>query len=143
MLRTQEEEILDSEGLSRRGLAILQDLCGPKIRTGRFRGGKPVKLITGARITLTESSVDIESLIGKGRQVRIHDPHIRLEEIYGANKKFVLEAIPHIGRLLAPGAEEVIDWSDLVVIATEPGAAVREYLTRSGKQMLDLTAGAV
>ena len=85
----------------------------------------------------------IESLIGKGRQVRIHDPHIRLEEIYGANKKFVLEAIPHIGRLLAPGAEEVIDWSDLVVIATEPGAAVREYLTRSGKQMLDLTAGAV
>ena len=40
-----------------RPLAILQDLCGPKIRTGRLRGGKSVKLIAGARISLTDRDV--------------------------------------------------------------------------------------
>jgi pyruvate kinase len=36
-----------------RPLAILQDLCGPKIRTGRLVGGKPVELVDGARIRIT------------------------------------------------------------------------------------------
>jgi GDP-mannose 6-dehydrogenase len=41
----------------------------------------------------------LEHLIGKGRQVRVYDPHIRLEEIYGSNQRFVLSAIPHIANL--------------------------------------------
>jgi pyruvate kinase len=34
-------------------IAILQDLQGPKIRTGQLQGGKPVKLVDGAEITIT------------------------------------------------------------------------------------------
>jgi pyruvate kinase len=34
-------------------VAILQDLSGPKIRTGRLKGGGPVELVPGARIVIT------------------------------------------------------------------------------------------
>ncbi len=36
-----------------RTLCILQDLQGPKIRTGRLKGGEPVTLEAGARLTIT------------------------------------------------------------------------------------------
>lgn len=37
----------------KRTICILQDLQGPKIRTGRLKNGKPVLLETGARLTIT------------------------------------------------------------------------------------------
>src|SRR5882724_10807384 len=40
-----------------RPIAILQDLSGPKIRTGRLRGGQPVMLKTGATLVLTSSDI--------------------------------------------------------------------------------------
>ncbi len=38
-------------------IAILQDLQGPKIRTGSLRDGKPVTLVDGTRITITTRNV--------------------------------------------------------------------------------------
>src|SRR5206468_4074195 len=35
----------------------------------------------------------LEQLIGKGREVRVFDPHIQLDAIYGANRRFILEII--------------------------------------------------
>ncbi len=39
-------------------IAILQDLQGPKIRTGPLQGGQPVKLIDGATFTITTRPVE-------------------------------------------------------------------------------------
>ena len=36
-----------------RAVAILQDLSGPKIRTGRLRGGRPVELKSGDELTIS------------------------------------------------------------------------------------------
>jgi pyruvate kinase len=36
-----------------RPVALLQDLSGPKIRTGKLRGGEPIELRAGERITIT------------------------------------------------------------------------------------------
>jgi pyruvate kinase len=41
----------------KRTLCILQDLQGPKIRTGRLKGGQPVMLESGARLTITPRAV--------------------------------------------------------------------------------------
>ncbi len=38
-------------------IAILQDLQGPKIRTGALEGGKPVTLVDGAEVTITTRPV--------------------------------------------------------------------------------------
>jgi pyruvate kinase len=40
-----------------RSVAILQDLCGPKIRTGALQGGGAVHLVDGAEITITTRPV--------------------------------------------------------------------------------------
>jgi len=44
-----------------RPLAILQDLQGPKIRTGRLAGGAPVPLRAGDRFTITTRDVEGDS----------------------------------------------------------------------------------
>jgi pyruvate kinase len=41
----------------KRTLCILQDLQGPKIRTGRLKDGKPVELTTGSVLTITPRAV--------------------------------------------------------------------------------------
>lgn len=49
-------EVRAASSRARRPLAILGDLCGPKMRVGRFPGG-PARLEDGARFTLTTEDV--------------------------------------------------------------------------------------
>jgi GDP-mannose 6-dehydrogenase len=81
----------------------------------------------------------IEHLIGKGRPVRIYDPHIQLNDIYGSNLSFVVSALPHIGRLLTHGFDELLSSSDALVIAQKPAPAMLAQMKASGFPMLDLT----
>jgi GDP-mannose 6-dehydrogenase len=80
----------------------------------------------------------IETLIGKGRDVRIFDPHIRLEEIYGSNRNFVLSALPHIGKLLCRDQEELLGWAQCVVITQKVSADTLEAIERRKLAVLDL-----
>jgi GDP-mannose 6-dehydrogenase len=81
----------------------------------------------------------IEHLIGKGRALRIFDPHIQLDEIYGSNLSFVVSALPHIGRLLTRSLDDLIVAADTLVLAQKPSPAVLAQLTASGLPILDLT----
>ena len=81
----------------------------------------------------------IEHLIGKGRALKIHDPHIQLDEIYGSNLSFVVSALPHIGRLMTRSLDELISSSDALVIAQKPSPAALAQITASGLKILDLT----
>ncbi|HUG54140.1 MAG TPA: pyruvate kinase [Vicinamibacteria bacterium] len=47
------ESVREISAALRRPIALLQDLSGPKIRTGRLKDGGPVELRTGGRITIT------------------------------------------------------------------------------------------
>ncbi|MFN2149278.1 MAG: pyruvate kinase [Anaerolineales bacterium] len=49
------KELRDQSG---RPIGILQDLQGPKLRTGMLAGGDPVFLVTGEQLTLTTESVE-------------------------------------------------------------------------------------
>ncbi len=80
----------------------------------------------------------LEQMIGKGREVRVFDPHIRLDEIYGSNRNFALAAIPHIGKLMAPSIEEFIRWSARLVIAQKPSPPMAAALASSGLPALNL-----
>jgi GDP-mannose 6-dehydrogenase len=85
----------------------------------------------------------LEQLIGKGRDVRVFDPHIRLDAIYGSNRDFILQQIPHIGRLLASSFEDVSGWADYLVVAQSPGAELKRAIQASSLPVLDLTGGAL
>jgi GDP-mannose 6-dehydrogenase len=80
----------------------------------------------------------LERLLGKGRDVRVYDPHIRLDSIYGSNRNFILNAIPHIGRLLEPEIDILLNWADHLVIAQKPSAALAGRIAASGRPALDL-----
>ncbi|MEO8660072.1 MAG: nucleotide sugar dehydrogenase [Bryobacteraceae bacterium] len=81
----------------------------------------------------------IEHLLGKGRELRIFDPHIQLDRIFGSNKNFILTAVPHIGRLLLPDLGAMLDWADQVVITQKPTAGHRRTMEESGLPLLDFT----
>jgi len=82
----------------------------------------------------------IEFLLGKGRELRIFDPHIRLEEIYGTNRQFVLNAIPHIGKLLAPDLQSTLSWCEYLIIAQRPSETFLQQINESGIPQLDVTS---
>ena len=80
----------------------------------------------------------LEQLIGKGRSVRVFDPHIRLDNIYGANRNFILNAIPHIGRLLDNSLEDLLSWANYLVVTQKPSAEVAAQIAASRLPVLDL-----
>jgi GDP-mannose 6-dehydrogenase len=80
----------------------------------------------------------LETLIGKGRKVRVYDPHIQLGGIYGSNERYIMNAIPHIGNLLDDKLEGMLAWADHVIVAQNPSAEVKAKLEASGKPLIDL-----
>ena len=84
-----------------------------------------------------------EQLIGKGRNLRVFDPHIQLDAIYGSNRDFILHQIPHIGRLLVSNPEAVLEWADQLVVTQKLAPELAEAVLRSGLPVLDLAGTGV
>jgi len=82
----------------------------------------------------------LETLIGKGRDVRVFDPQIRLEGIYGSNQQFILNAIPHVGRLMDGRLEDLLGWAQRLIVAQKPSPQHAEQIRRSGLPTLDVAA---
>jgi GDP-mannose 6-dehydrogenase len=80
----------------------------------------------------------LEQLIGKGRDLRVFDPHIQLDALYGSNRNFILQSIPHIGRLMQPSVENLLEWADHLVLAQKQGGAMADKIAASGLPVLDL-----
>ncbi|MBC2608239.1 nucleotide sugar dehydrogenase [Pelagicoccus albus] len=81
----------------------------------------------------------IERLLGKGYDIKIFDNNVNIAKIVGANKDFILNAIPHISNLMVNTPEEIIEHSEVVVIgngATE----FKELIPKLSKEqtMIDL-----
>jgi GDP-mannose 6-dehydrogenase len=83
----------------------------------------------------------LEHLIGKGRDLRVYDPHIQMDKIYGTNRDYILNAIPHIGRLLLGSFEELASWADRLVLTQRPSADLAAKIRAAGKPVLDLARG--
>ena len=83
----------------------------------------------------------LEQAIGKGRAVQVFDPHIRWGSIYGSNRNFILEAIPHIGRLMAGSLDQILEWADHLVLAQKQNAETMQRIQASGVRVLDLWSG--
>ena len=69
-------------------------------------------------------------------------PHIRLDLIYGSNRSFILNALPHIGKLVAGDSQEVLQWCECLVMTQKPTQELARGIARSGKPVVDL-AGAL
>jgi GDP-mannose 6-dehydrogenase len=83
----------------------------------------------------------LEYLIGKGRDIRVYDPHIQLDQIYGSNRDYILNAVPHIGKLLTSRAAEVFEWAETLVVTQKPSKDLAAEISASGLPVLDLARG--
>ena len=81
----------------------------------------------------------LEHLIGRGRHVHVYDPHIQIGDIYGSNQAYVLNAIPHIGRLLTASLAEMLKQSKHVVVTQKPSPEVRASIAASGLPVIDFS----
>ena len=82
----------------------------------------------------------IESLIGKGCDVKIYDPHIQLDAIYGSNQAFLLSALPHIGRCMEKSLEAVLEWAEVIVTTQQTTSQVRDLIDRHGVPLINVTS---
>ena len=73
----------------------------------------------------------LEQLIGKGRGLKGRRSAYSLETLYGANRTFGPNHIPHIGRLLEPDFERVAAWADAPLITQKPSGAMRRIIENS------------
>src|SRR2546427_9452160 len=55
----------------------------------------------------------VERLIGKGYSVKIYDKEVSVARIFGANKTYIEDAIPHIASLMHESVEAVISDAEL------------------------------
>lgn len=81
-----------------------------------------------------------EQLIGKGLQLTIYDPEVRLAQLLGANRRYIEKHLPHIGQLVRSDIETVIAESELLVIGLS-GADVAKALAhhvRADQVVFDL-----
>jgi len=80
-----------------------------------------------------------EQLIGKGYELAVYDRNVRLASLMGANRDYILNHIPHIGRLMVDRPEQLLEHAEVVVV----GAADREFAALlaevpAGKCIIDL-----
>jgi GDP-mannose 6-dehydrogenase len=81
-----------------------------------------------------------EQLIGKGLSLLVYDPEVHLSQLLGANRRFIEQHLPHIGSLLRPDVQAVIEESDIIVVGLT-GVQVSDALkrhARRGQLVLDL-----
>ena len=80
----------------------------------------------------------VERLSGKGREVRIFDPNVNLAHLFGANRDYLMHALPHIAELLVPHITDATDWADTIVVtSSDPAYAAEIARLTSEKVVLD------
>ncbi len=61
----------------------------------------------------------IESLIGKGYDLKLYDRNVRMASLVGANRDYILNRIPHISRLMVENIDAVLSHADTLVIGND------------------------
>ena len=59
----------------------------------------------------------VGALVGKGYSLLLHDPNIDMQRVLGANRRFVEQEVPYLPERLRADLREVVEASELVVIA--------------------------
>ena len=80
----------------------------------------------------------VESLLGKGFEIRIYDKNVKVSELTGTNKDFIMAKIPHLQHFVSDDLEAVCRESDVLVV-TNKEKEFAEVLERyPNKTIIDL-----
>ncbi len=80
----------------------------------------------------------VETLLGKGFNISIYDKNVKVSELTGTNREFIMAKIPHLQHFVSDNLDNVADASDVLVV-TNNEPEFRDILTRyPGKIIVDL-----
>ena len=61
----------------------------------------------------------VEALLGKGFNLRIYDKNVKISELTGTNKDFIMAKIPHLQHFVTDDMDSVVENSDVLVITNK------------------------
>lgn len=81
----------------------------------------------------------VERLLGKGYDLLIFDENVRLANLVGANRDYILHRIPHIAPLLTEDPRTILDHGQVIVVGNRT-AEFQEIVrhVRDGQVVVDL-----
>jgi GDP-mannose 6-dehydrogenase len=79
----------------------------------------------------------VERLIGKGLKLSIYDREVELARLFGANKEFIENEIPHISSLMRKELSEVVEAAEVIIIGKRD-EEFRAIAEESNRLIIDL-----
>ena len=120
----------------------IERAIGKVLATGKRRIGMIGLSFKTGTDDLRESPLVLiaEQLIGKGLEILVYDPDVHLSQIFGANRRFIDQHLPHIGSLICSDLQAVIDKSQVLVVGLNDERIFEALAlrTREEQYVLDL-----
>ena len=122
----------------------IERAIGKVLATGKRRIGMIGLSFKTGTDDLRESPLVLiaEQLIGKGLEILVYDPDVHLSQIFGANRRFIDQHLPHIGSLICSDLQAVIDKSQVLVVGLNDKRVFEALAlsTREEQYVLDLVS---
>ena len=80
----------------------------------------------------------VETLLGKGFSIRIYDKNVKISELTGTNKDFIMAKIPHLQHFVTDNLQSVIEGSDVLVVTNKEKEFADILQNYPGKIIIDL-----
>ena len=77
-----------------------------------------------------------ERLLGKGYDLLVYDGTVSLARLTGSNREYLDARLPHLSRLLADSAEEVVDHAEVCIVGTGEPAVVNALAQADGDRVI-------
>jgi len=82
----------------------------------------------------------VETLIGKGCDVRILDRNVSMARLVGANRRYIEEEIPHVASLMCGDVQEFLAHAEVIVIGNDDEESARVLEAAASQHVVvDLT----
>ena len=85
----------------------------------------------------------VERLIGKGMNLKIYDPEVRISQLIGANKRYIEEVVPHIGSLMCESVQDAMQDTATVVVGLSDKDIMSELYTHCQEDQFILALAGV
>jgi GDP-mannose 6-dehydrogenase len=79
-----------------------------------------------------------ETLLGKGYELRIHDPILNPTSLVGANRQYVESKLPHLKRILTNSPREAIAGADVAIVSHSTEDVIGALLEARPSRIIDL-----
>lgn len=80
----------------------------------------------------------VEALLGKGFEIRIYDRNVKISELTGTNKDFIMAKIPHLQHFVSADLDAVCSESDVLVVTNKEKDFEDVLKKYPGKIVIDL-----